>query len=390
MVWLYAVLALSVLIIIHEAGHYLAAKATGMHVDVFSIVGIGPVVLKLFTWKGTDFVISAIPFGAYVHIVGMEPEEDETDPNLSEEEKAAIREEREAAAAQAREMGYENYRNRPLWARALVLAGGPIANYLAAIALAILVFLTFGMPTKAAIISFGDDSPAEKAGIKVGDMLESIAGQSVEGDKPSELVNGATSAHLGETVDVVVTRDGEELTLPVTLNDGAPALNVQLGAQLAGEASFAEAVRAGATYPFTMTQLQLAGLAKLVTWQSDQRVGGPVKIVEQMRKSADLGLGAFLLFSALISTLLGLFNLLPVPALDGGRLVFRLWEGIVRKPVNPAVEESVHGWGIMALFAILAWATFGDIKDLVKGSQGADEAPVESKAEPAVAEPAVD
>ncbi len=349
-----AILALSVLIIVHEAGHYVCAKLGGMHVDVFSVIGIGPVVLHLFEWRGTKFVISAIPFGAYVHIVGMEPDEEE----LDEAGKAHAA----AEAEKAREMGYQNYRERPAWARALALAGGPGANYLVAFLLAFTAYASAGLPNAASIAGFGPASPARAACLKEGDVLVSIAGKDVTGSNPRGRVIETCTAHLGETVPVVVDRHGEKVSRDVRLNDAAPALSADLKEEFVSGASLPAVFVAAAIYPFETTVVQLGGLAKMVTGQAKGRVGGPVAIVKAMKSSADQGWANFILFGALISTVLGMFNLLPLPALDGGRLLFLGWEVIVRRPVSAVIEAWVHGIGLLALFALLIYATVGDIR----------------------------
>ena len=364
MIWVYAILALSVLIIIHEFGHFVAAKSTGMHVDVFSIIGIGPVILRLGKWKGTEFVISAIPFGAYVHIVGMEPEEDETDPKLSAEEKAEILAEREAAAKKAKEEGYEDYRDRPAWAQAAALFGGPFANYLAAILLMVGVFAFVGVPDKVAVADFQDCSAAEAAGLEEGDLFLEVDGEAVNAAN----LNKVTGAHLGETVDVKIRRDGEEMTVPVRLNDQAPALGIGLVTHFKS-IDTGTAIVGGVVGPFAATKKQLVGLGRMISGRAEGNVGGPVEIVRQMKLSAEYGLANFVLFAALISTVLGMFNLLPVPSLDGGRLVFVVWNALVPKKlkVNPITEANIHGYALLALMAFLLYATWGDIQRLRGG-----------------------
>jgi regulator of sigma E protease len=356
MTWVVAILALSLLIIIHEFGHYLAARATGMHVDRFSVLGIGPVILRLGHHRGTEFVISAIPFGAYVHIVGMEPEEDEPEdappPGVGPNEKDFPRD-------------YANFRDRPVWARLLVIAGGPIANYITAMVICMAVFSSAGekVPTSIAIASFNSGSPAQAAGLLEGDVFVSVAGEEVTGQGPGKKLNEVTSKNLGKTVEVKVLREGQELTLPVTLNDSAPALSIGLSG--IGEwvrVSPADALAHGASWPFLKTGEQLRGLWAMITGKIEGRVGGPVAIARAIKTSAEQGALDLLLFSALISTVLGMFNLLPLPALDGGRLVFLFYELIARRPANQKVEGWIHAVGMIGILALIGWATVGDIK----------------------------
>ena len=350
MTWVLAILALSVLIIIHEFGHYACAKIGGMHVDRFSVIGIGPVILRLFTWKGTEFVISAIPFGAYVHIVGMEPEEYAMD---------------EEGNLPPPPPGHRNFRDSPLWARLLAIAGGPISNYLAAMILVIGVFASVGVKEQVGVevSSFGVGSPAAAAGIEEGDEILAIEGESIRGNEARAKVIELTTDKLGTTVDVTVAREGEELVYPVALNPESPALNANLS--IIGEyipISPAKAVALGAQWPFAQTARQLRGLWSLITGKQEAKVGGPVAIAKAIKGSADRGVIDFIMFSALISTVLGMFNLLPLPALDGGRLIFLFYELIARRPPNKVLEERIHMGGMIVLLGLIAWATVNDVR----------------------------
>jgi regulator of sigma E protease len=350
MTWVLAILAFSILIIIHEFGHFLCAKIGGMHVDRFSVIGIGPVVLSLFTWKGTEFVISAIPFGAYVHIVGMEPEEYAVD---------------EEGNLPPPPPGYRNFRDSPLWARLLAIAGGPLANYLAAVVLVVGVFAAVGVkePVGVELTNFGVGSPAAAAGLKTGDEILAIDGQSVRGAEAREQVIALTRAKLGEVVQITVERGGEVLVYPVALNPEAPALNTGLAEK--GEyiqIGPGKALVLGSKWPFVQTGRQLEALWLAITRKQEAKVGGPVAIAKAIKASAEQGPAALILFSALISTALGMFNLLPLPALDGGRLIFLFYEAIARRPPNKVLEERIHMFGMLALLGLVALATFNDLR----------------------------
>jgi regulator of sigma E protease len=348
--WVLAILALSVLIIIHEFGHFVCAKIGGMHVDRFSIIGIGPVILKLFTWKGTEFVISAIPFGAYVHIVGMEPEEYEQD---------------EEGNLPPPPTGYRNFRDSPLWARLLAISGGPIANYIAAMLLIIATTSAVGLKESfgVQVASMTCDSPAAIAGIEAGDEIVSVDGEPVTGPSYKQSVVDLTSTRLGQTVDVEVVRGEQTLHYAVTLNETAPALEAVLTDKTEYVAvSPGTSIAYGIEWPFVRTGEQLRGLWMLVSGQSEAKVGGPVAIAKAIKGSADRGWVDFVVISALISTALGMFNLLPLPALDGGRLIFLLYELISRRTPNKMLEERIHMIGMIALLGLIAWATVNDVR----------------------------
>jgi regulator of sigma E protease len=356
--WVLAILALSVLIIIHEFGHFACAKLGGMHVDRFSVIGIGPVILKLFTWKGTEFVISAIPFGAYVHIVGVEPEEYAMD---------------EQGNLPPPPAGYRNFRDSPLWARLLAIVGGPAANYLAAMLLIIGAVSAVGIkePVGVEVAAFGYGSPAAAAGIAVGDEIVSIDGEPISGPDYRQSVIDLTADKLGTTVEIAVMRPSElgesgefeTLAFPVALNAQAPALN----ASLANKGDFVpvsptRAIAYGVEWPFAKTREQLVGLWSLITGTTEAKVGGPVAIAKAIKVSADKGFVDLIVFSALISTVLGMFNLLPLPALDGGRLIFLFYELIARRPPNKVLEERIHMVGMIGLLGLIAWATVNDVR----------------------------
>ncbi|MCA9716077.1 MAG: site-2 protease family protein [Myxococcales bacterium] len=351
-----AILLLSVLIIVHEFGHYIFAVATGMRVDRFSVIGIGPPIAKLFTYKGTEFVISAIPFGAYVHIVGMEAPDDE---ELAEEERA-----RAACLAAGKEDETKYlFRNRPVWARIATIFGGPLANYLAAMLIFFSLFTIAGtqIETAVRVDDLMSDS-AKASGLEEGDELVAIAGESVQGRSAMARVRTVASKHSGATVDVTVNRAGEEKTLPVPISEEG-RLGILLDASQTEWIPMTAGVAAknAVVQPLRITEMQLTALGGLIVGRSKAEVGGPVAIVDQIRKSAKTGMFQFFWIGAVISTVLGMINLLPIPALDGGRLVFLVYEMIARRPANRRIEEMVHGVGMLALLGLILLVTIRDI-----------------------------
>lgn len=333
---------------LHEGGHYLTAIASGMKVDRFSVFGIGPAIVKLGTWRGTEFVIGAIPFGAYVLIRGMEA--DDAPPDTSSPNSF-------------------NFRDKPIWKRALVIAGGPIANYIIAIVTFLMVFTLFGVkgpPTSIVIKEFGEDSPALAAGAEVGDELVRLGGVEIDPALGGNDVAPAATAHRGKTIEMTVRRGDalEELQIAIPTDEDKPPLSILM----AGEGierthvDLGTAVVGSFEQPYVLSVMQLRGFGQLFAGKvSADKVQGPVRIVEEFAKAAALGLPDFLEMMALISTLLGLFNLLPLPALDGGRLVFLGYETIARRRANPRFEEAVHSWGMLVLLVLIGLVTIGDI-----------------------------
>lgn len=347
-----AVVALSLLIVIHEFGHFVCAKLTGMHVDRFSVLGIGAPILRLGTYKGTEYVISAVPFGAYVHIVGMEAQDDEH------------------SSVRAAPGGTVNYRDASVFARMAAILGGPAFNYVAAILIMTAVFVSRGTQELEAVSvgGFTAGSPAEAAGLRQNDVFLSIAGRSLEGPDSAKHLHETVERHRSQTVDVVVDRRGERFTFKVQLNAQAPALQVQLQPIAAWtRLPLSQAIAAGAAWPFARTQEQLGGLVKMVSGEQAGSLTGPVGIVDTMRRSAAGGWVEFLVFTALISTVVGMTNLLPLPALDGGRMVFLACEALTRRPLHRRLEETIHGVGMLCLLCLIAVLTVRDVVQRVIG-----------------------
>lgn len=347
-----AIVALSMLIAIHEFGHFAAAKLAGMHVDRFSIFGIGTPIVRLGSYRGTEYVISMIPFGAYVHIVGMEAQDEAGE---------------RASAVPA---GTVNYRDAGVFARMAAILGGPLANYAAAMLIMVAVLVGQGTPELKALATggFGAGSPAKAAGLAEGDVFVSIANTLLRGPAAAADLERTTTQHLGQVVDVVIDRGGRLLTFQVLLNAQAPALQTTLTPIVEWQAMpMPEAVVAGVRWPLDRTRENLGGLAKMITAQQAGSLTGPVGIVDQMRQSAGGGWIDFLVFAALISTVIGMTNLLPLPALDGGRMVFLAYEALVRRPFNRLVEERIHGVGMLCLLALIAVVTLRDVAVRVVG-----------------------
>lgn len=347
-----AIVALSLLIVIHEFGHYFCAVATGMKVDRFSVFGIGPVVLRLGTWRGTEFVLSAIPFGAYVHIIGMEA--DDGPASLAVAEGGTPGEVPDYDPADP-----TLYRNRPVWARMLAILGGPLSNYATAMALGFLALTLIGteVPLSMRVDNVVEEA-AQTSGLQAGDELVKIAGTDVTGRGSQEKVGAATAAHKGETVAMVVRRDGQEVTLDLPLTaDGKIGIQMSPGEVIRETYPVGDAAKAAVMFPIKFSAFQLEALGKWVTGRIEGKMSGPVGIVREIAKSAERGLEAFVEIAIKMSTLLGLFNLLPLPALDGGRFTFLLWEAVTRRRVSPRIEETIHGIGMLALLGLILWVT---------------------------------
>ncbi len=339
-----AVLAVSLLIVVHEAGHYLAARASGMRVERFS-VGFGPVILS-FRRAGTEFAISALPLGGYVKIAGMAAGEGD-DP----EDRAL-------------------FANQPAWRRFLVILAGPAMNYGAAILVAFGLLATLGLRApdpSARVGALVPGMPAEAAGIRPGDLVTAVAGAPVEGwtDLVREL-----QRHPGEEILLDVARgEGAEagtLSLRITPKDEGGVGRVGLAqATVLVQTSLGTALVEGFRRTNANAAMQLRAFGSV--FSTKQRVEGPIGIARELVRGARAGVEPFLSLVWTISVVLAILNLLPIPALDGGRLVFLGYELVTRRKVNERVENWLHFAGFVLLFGlILAVTVFGDIPRLFR------------------------
>lgn len=332
---------ISVLVIVHESGHYFVARAFGMRVLRYSI-GVGPVLFK-HQPKGspTVFQICAVPFLAYVQIDGMNPTEeiDPKDPAL--------------------------FANKSVLARILTILGGPVANYL--FASVVIFFLVWiggvqrVVPGPMIVGSIMDGSPASNGGIELGDEVVEANGVAIH--NIDELI-AATRDRAGQPTVYRVRRGGALLD-PMTITPradpsqgGRAVIGIVPQPQFAYEpASIGTALESAIVIPFVLTIQQVEAVADRIRARSTEGISGPVGMVRHMRESAEGGLYTFVSMLAIISVALGFFNLLPFPALDGGRFVFLAFELVTRRRANERVEAVIHMVGIVVLLCFAAYIT---------------------------------
>lgn len=340
-----AVLAVSALIIIHEAGHFWAARRFGMKVERFS-VGFGPVIFS-FKRGETEFAISALPLGGYVKIAGMSPGDD-----VAPGDRTA-------------------YANQAAWRRFLVILAGPFMNYVMAIVIAAGLLATLGLRApdpSARVGAIVEGMPAAAAGLTPGDRILSVAGQPVDSFLA---VVKELQRHPGRTIPLEVERGegaaAERLTLAITPRDEGGVGRVGFRqAQLVERRGAAAAVAEGFARTNAQAGLQLGAFGALFSGAGKAELSGPAGIAQELVRGARAGTEPFLSLVWVISIVLAILNLLPVPALDGGRLAFLLWEIVTRRRVNERVENAFHLAGFVALLAlILAVTIFGDLPKIL-------------------------
>jgi regulator of sigma E protease len=327
---LVAILGLAVLMIVHESGHLLAARAFGMRVVRFSI-GFGPALWR-YQAKGSETVyqVALIPFLAYVQIAGMNPFED-VDP----EDKSS-------------------YANASLIGRITAIFAGPLANYLFASVLFFASLIIGGKPVPTTSV-IPLDGPAKAAQMKKGDTILNIDGIAVT---DWDQMRGLILARPNKPLDVQILRGQEHLTLKITpqLKEGGGKIGVQpIEKQV--PIGMREALSASVRMPFSVVQELVLGLSRIITGKEKPDFKGPVGIVKETSKAAQRSTSDFLWFLAALSAYLGGFNLLPFPALDGGRLAFLAYEAVTRRKPNARVEANIHAFGLMLLIALITVVT---------------------------------
>jgi regulator of sigma E protease len=334
-----AIFGLALLIVLHEAGHFIAARLCGMRVERFSI-GFGNALVS-FKRGDTVYQIAPIPLGGFVQVTGMNPQEefDHDDPFV--------------------------YPNRPRWMRFLVLAAGPAANYLTAIVIGFVVLLAYGQYTGTTTVDeIVPGSAAQAVGLLPGDVVAGVGGKPV--GKPAD-VTQVVRASGGSAIELKVMRQGAPVTLQIAPRkdsaSGAYMIGVRFG-QARARGPFLDAVKEAVVMPVMLSAVLLKNIWDLITRKIDGGLTGPLGIAKEMAGAAKQGLLKFLEILILISVALGVFNLLPLPGLDGGRIFFVGINSIRRKDMNPNVETKIHMVGIMVLLMLLVVVTFNDIKGI--------------------------
>jgi regulator of sigma E protease len=344
--YLLAALAFSLLVIIHELGHFLVARAFGMRARVFSI-GFGP---PLVQWrpKGSETIVqvAAVPILAYVNIAGMNPLEP-SDPN---------------------DRG--SYQNASLVARFFTIAGGPLANYLAA-TLIIFAVLAFAGVERPVVGQVQPDSAAAVAGMRPGDVVLRIGDNA-----PSSFgeLAGTINASRGAPTEIRVRREGREVSLRAAARLDPASHRYRIGivqspTPATDRVPVGSAVRHALLEPARLTIEQLDGFARMIRGKEKVQVMGPVGIVVETARGAHRGGWRYAADAmALISVALFVLNLLPGPALDGGRLVFLMYEVVMRRRPNARFETTVTAIFFTLLLGLGAIVIVRDVANLAMRS----------------------
>lgn len=372
-IWDYVIpflVVLTVLVFVHEMGHYLAARKCGIRVEVFS-VGFGR---EIFGWTdkaGTRWKLSAIPFGGYVKMFGeMQTHRDA--PPERENGAQAPADDRSGIATGAPDA----FDSKSLGQRAFVVFAGPLANFLFAIVILAGMFMTVGQPfTPSDIGTVIPNSAAERAGFQPGDVITGIDGTRVE---RFEQVIRTVQLRPGETLVFQVQRGDREISLtavPDVLDQKDRFGNQQrigrLGISRAGtdmkliKHDPLTAVWRATTETYVLTGSIFSALGQIIRGtRSTKELGGPIRIAEMSGNVWQAGLISVLMFATILSINLGLINLFPVPMLDGGHLLFYAIEALRGRPLGLRAQEYGLRIGIAMVMALMVFATWNDLVQL--------------------------
>ena len=343
---LIAILMLGFIVTVHEFGHYLVGRLCGIGVLEFSI-GMGPKIFG-FRRKGIDYSLRAIPLGGYCRFLGEDEQAD--DPRAMN--------------------------NQPVWKRFLTVFAGPAMNFILAFIFCVVMLSGYIFAEYLPRIStVYENTPAYEVGIQAGDIVVSVDDVPVSYDEAGTMVIRETiQAANGAEVNLVVERDDVQISMPVAPElvevEGSEPV-YQLGIAFGGRTyTFGEAISGAFDYMVYTTKSMLQELKSLVFGEvGTEGVMGPVGIisfVSDLVYNEQMFAVVQLIF--ILSLNIGIMNLLPLPALDGGRLIFLIVEAIRRKPVPPEKEGMVHAAGLMLLLALIVFITYKDILRIFTGA----------------------
>ena len=352
MTFLSAIVLLGILIFVHEIGHFLFAKLLGVRVLKFSL-GFGP---KLIGRKygNTEYLISSIPLGGYVKMLG-----EESGDELKEEEKPFA------------------YKYQPVWKRFMIVFAGPIFNLFFAAFIFVFIFL-YGVPVLLPEIGeVMEQSPARAAGLMKGDKIMEIGGVAInQWDEMTTIIH----KNPDKSSSFKIRRDNNIINISITperkkIKDifGEEKEIGLIGIKPSGSSfikreGIVRAVTSGIIRTFDISVLTVVGVIKLIQRiVPPEAIGGPILIFQMAGQQASLGAMNFFVFMAVISINLGVLNLLPIPILDGGHLMFLTIEAIKRKPISEKAMMIAQRVGLAIIITLMVFALYNDIMRIITG-----------------------
>jgi regulator of sigma E protease len=352
-------LVLSILVVLHEFGHFILARLNGVRVNDFA-VGFGPTLLKWTSPRsGTNYRLNLFPIGGYCAMQGEDG--------------------RTSEAQQQREFRAEtnhssdNFQSKTPLQRLAIIAAGPLANFIVAFFVLVFGALLFGAPSESRMSTvigpLEHGSPGARAGLQIGDRIVAIDGVPMhDGTQMANRIHGSS----GEPLDLTIARGSQTLHVHVTpelrkiegKNVRIIGFTMQQSYERVGPIT---AVSTGTQRFVEMLTTNVIGLGSLIVHPKTaaSQISGPVGIGAFATQAQALGWGPYLQLVAAISMALGIFNFLPIPALDGGRGVFIIAEMLRGRPVDPEKEALVHVTGFALLMVLMLFVAYHDITNIV-------------------------
>ncbi|WFR96707.1 RIP metalloprotease RseP [Rhizobium tumorigenes] len=358
------VLVLSLLVFVHEMGHYLVGRWSGIRILAFS-VGFGPEIAGYTDSHGTRWKLSAIPLGGYVKFFG--------------DQDASSKPDIDAVYAMSDAERAQSFVGAALWKRAATVAAGPIANFILAIAIFSVLFAIYGRQVADPVVAeVKPDSAAAQAGIEPGDLLVAI-----DGDKVTTFddVRRYVSIRPGRNIVVTVERRGEKRDFPMV--PLSTVMTDQFGNKMeVGIIGIVTNQEMGHFRQETFTPLGAVAegvrqTGHIVTgtfeyignllggYMKADQLGGPIRVAQASGQMASLGIAAVLQLAAVLSVSIGLLNLMPVPVLDGGHLMFYAIEAVRGKPLGAGAQDVAFRIGLFMVLSLMVFATWNDISALI-------------------------
>jgi regulator of sigma E protease len=354
---------LTIVVFFHELGHFLMARWCGIKVLVFS-VGFGPEIAGFYDRYGTRWKISAIPLGGYVKFFG--------------DENAASAPDQSAAATMTEAEKKDSFQFQPVGSRALVVAAGPVANFVLAIAIFAGIFMTVGKQTTSARVdTVQAGSAAQAAGFKPGDLVLTINGEKIESFSDMQRI---VSISAGAPLTVKVERDNAQVTLKAVpqlkeIKDnfgnvhrlGVLGISRSMapGDNKTERAPPLRAIVMGAQETWFVVDRTMSYISGVFTGrEAADQLGGPIRIAQVSGQVATAGFAPLIHLTAVLSVSIGLLNLFPIPLLDGGHLLFYAIETIRGRPLSERAQELGFRIGLAIVLMLMIFATFNDILHL--------------------------
>jgi regulator of sigma E protease len=351
---------LTIVVFFHELGHFMMARLCGINVLVFSI-GFGPEIAGFNDRYGTRWKLSAIPLGGYVKFFG-----DENAASVPDQAATAVMKDADRK---------DSFVFQPVGSRAAVVAAGPIANFLLAIAIFAVIFMTVGKQTTSARVdSVQSGSAAQTAGFMPGDLVVSINGEKIDSFSDMQRI---VSISAGEALTIVVDRGGAQVSLKATpqlreIKDNfgnvhrlgvlGISRSMSPGDVKTEKAGPVRAIVMGAQETWFVVDRTLAYISGVFTGrEAADQLGGPIRIAQVSGQVATAGFTALIHLTAVLSVSIGLLNLFPIPLLDGGHLLFYAIETIRGRPLSERAQEVGFRIGLAIVVMLMIFATFNDI-----------------------------